>query len=160
MSRGSTWTNNDGLVVGFGIHDQDNERPGEVNRNELERELIVDYTYDNLPGATASDGGKAFLPAGSFLVSATLIVDGVWTDLTDMDIGFEQSDGTTAIDADGIDATLDAAACAAGAVIACDGADVGTVVSATLDAYIVATATAATAGSARLIVRYLPPYSA
>ena len=160
MSRGSTWTNDDGLVIGFGIHSQDNERPGEVNRNELERELIVDFTYDNLPGATASDGGKSYLPAGSFLVSATLLVDSVFTSETDLDIGFEQSDGTTAIDADGIDATLDAAALTAGAVIACDGADVGTVVSTTLDAYIVATSAAATAGAARLVVRYLPPYSA
>ena len=159
MSRGSTWANSDGLIVGFGIHTADNERPGEVNRNELEREVIVDFTYDNLPSATDLDGGKHLLPAGSFLVSASLIADGVFTDETDLDIGFEQLDGTD-IDADGIDVTLDAAALAAGAVIACDGADVGTVVSATLDAYIVATSAAATAGSARLIVRYLPPYSA
>lgn len=159
MSRSSTWTNSDGLVIGFGIHTTDGERPGETARDGIEKELIVDFSYNNLPGATASDGGKAFIPAGSYLVSATLIVGTVWTSETDLDIGTETLAGV-AIDADGIDVTLDAAALTAGAVIACDGADIGTVIDASNDAYIVATSAAATAGTARLVVRYLQPYSA
>jgi hypothetical protein len=157
MPRSNTWTNSDGLIVGFGTHSVDGQRPAEVSEEGNIREIEIEFTYDNFPTAVASDGGLGYMPAGSYLLDAYLRVSETFTSETALNIGTEQSDGTD-IDADGIDAALDAAALVAGAVIACDGADIGSVVDASNDAYFLVSASGnATAGKAKLVVRYIEP---
>lgn len=174
------WTNADGLVVKFGRQDVAggvNERPvvRHTNRSGLVQELVVDFDFNHLGSAETAaptewwdqDAGSgdtpdtpsgihAFLPNGCFLRAARLLVKTAFTtgDAGALNLGLYQSDAT-AIDVDGIDSAIAAASLTDGAIITCDGADVGTLVGAN-DAYIGAHASTGgfTAGAARLVVEF------
>lgn len=115
--------------------------------------IEYDVSHDCLPETGESLRLKR-IPAQSLIESATLYVEETWTGLTDLDIGLQQPDGT-AIDADGIDATLAAAQLVAGAVIVCDGALIDGNVGANA-AQVVMTQAGATAGKAKLRLTYVP----
>jgi len=159
MSRQQTWTNDDGLVVGYGPRTSSNENAGQVMVLGGNREVLqVNLEWDNLPtGDTVAPSMKSIpIPAGAVITRADLSVETAFTSggATTLSIGFVNSAGT-AIDLDGIDATIAKAALAANTNIVCDGALIGNNVG-TADAY-VSTTTATgpwTAGDAVLTIEY------
>lgn len=124
--------------------------------------LVMTLTGTDLgSSADTPQDHDAFIPAGSYIVSASLIVTTAWTSAgsATLTIGAYQQDGTT-VDADGIDATVALAALAANKGVACDGALVGgTATVGANDVYIEANyGTAAfTAGEAKLVIEYIEP---
>ena len=124
--------------------------------------LVMTITGTDLAASAATpQDHDAFIPAGSFITSASLIVTSAFTSggSATLTIGAYQQDGTT-VDADGIDATVALAALAANKGVACDGALVGgTATVGANDVYIEANyGTAAfTAGEAKLVIEYIEP---
>jgi hypothetical protein len=157
----TNWLNDDGLLIKYGPDRHLDSRPGVIQSNDPVETMEVPFTYDNLPGAVNGDYGIVNIPAGAYLVSAYIEVGTQFAGGTSLAIGTEQNDGT-AIDADGIftDAELPLANLTVGAVIAASaGADVGTIIDASNDAYVVVTATGTfTAGTAKLVIKYIKGY--
>jgi len=124
--------------------------------------LVMTLTGTDLgSSADTPQDHDAFIPAGSYITSASLIVTTAFTSggSATLTIGAYQQDGTT-VDADGIDATVALAALAANKGVACDGALVGgTATVGANDVYIEANyGTAAfTAGEAKLVIEYIEP---
>lgn len=112
-------------------------------------------SIDTTAGAVDFNNGEdAFIPAGSFLKSASLFATTTLVGGTSIDLGFKTAAGA-AIDEDGI---VDAATLAeinAGHV--CDGADIGTVIDASNDAYVSVSVVTGTfsAGVAKLVLEYI-----
>jgi hypothetical protein len=157
----TSWKNSDGLVIKYGPDRHLDRRPGVVNSNEPIETIEVEFDYENLPSAVDGDYGILNIPAGSYLVDAYIEVGTAWVGGTSLSVGTEQNDGTD-IDIDGIFNTTELATAnlTAGAVIAGSaGADLGTVISSTLDAYLAVVAAGTfTAGTAKLVVRYIKGY--
>jgi hypothetical protein len=133
-------------------------------------QLVIDFTFDNLPGFDEDAGGgstpdsfsglQARIPGGSYIESAYLLITEEWDSAgnnSTLTIGTYEQDGTV-IDADGIDAAIaEAAIDAVGDVVVCNGDQVGGVVGIGADdAYIRAvTANTPTSGAARLVINYI-----
>lgn len=156
MSRNAYWTNSDGLVVGFGTHDVDTGLAAKVSTMGETQELVLDLVgvdvADTAVPANLVTG--AFIPANSLVLSGLIIVDTAFAGATAvLDIGTYDSAGA-AVDDDGIHSAA-VVALTADTDIDCTGAVIGTVV--TADTYIAATydTAAFTAGTAKLIVRYI-----
>lgn len=163
MSR-TIWRNSDGLKVKFGSSTKPYaDNVGAFSAGPVEEVLVVDFDYTDLPSKNTNDTDAAKIPAGSMITGGYLLVDQAWVGGTSLAIGLVRSDGSTAIDADGLvtDAGVGAvAALTAGLVTVCDGALASNDVIGANDGYIYATATGTfTAGSARLVVKYIPPYT-
>lgn len=125
MTRKGTWTNNDGLVVGFGANLPERQESGvyETDGRTVQAHLAV--TFQSTLGAS---GAKITVPAGSFVKNVYLKVGTAWVGGTSLAFG----DATTP--AGFITATQAATAnLTAGAVIQAGGA------------YAIATGTSATA---------------
>lgn len=152
------WTNSDGLEVRF-----TNPEAGATGAGVpggATKELVLDFTFGTAVTA-AADGHEAFIPAGSYIKSATLIVTTAATSggTATLTIGLAQKDGSV-IDADGIDAAIALADLAAAKVVKCDGALSGGVASiGANNAYVYTTPTTAgdafTAGKGRLVIEYI-----
>lgn len=159
----TSYKNADGLVTYFGPRGVENERVRVVSGPGPWVTLMCDFEYDNLPGGVDGDLGKVAIPANSFIKEAHIqtrtAIAGSTPTLT---VGLEQSDGTTAIDADGIDAAIAASALSStNEVVICDGALVGALVGiGANDGYVVATTGGTvSAGAFTLVLTYLPPVS-
>lgn len=168
----SQWTNDDGLTVWFGEEQAQRTVPSPAHVSTMvgpKRVMVIDFTYDAIPAETSdldndgtNDGwndNDPYIPAGSYITSATLIATTDWAtaDAADLTIGLETKAGAV-IDADGIDAAIAAAALDLGDVVLCDGALVGgTVYTGTADAYVKAIIGTGsfTTGAARLIIEYI-----
>jgi hypothetical protein len=149
-----TYTNNDGLIESFGI-------PGDFASGQLKtqgarKELVIKIDgVAETPALGAHQDNESFLPAGAVLESAKLIVTTAFAGGTDISLGTEEKDGTD-IDVDGIDAAIATASLTLGAVIDCDGADIGTIVDSANDAYPALTTNGTfTAGEADLLLTYI-----
>ena len=125
--------------------------------------LILNLTGTELPsGAATPQDHDAFIPANSYIASATIIISTAFTSggSATLTVGAYQQDGST-IDADGIDATVALSVLNASTkAVACDGALVGAALSVgDNDCYIEAYyGTAAfTAGEAKLVIEYIEP---
>ncbi len=161
------WQNDDGLTVRFG---QDQARETKSLMAPAAgvgpvRYMVVDINFDDLPTFTTdlnNDGTNngfsdqdAYIPTGSYIKSASLIVETAFAGGTSYNIGLYNAAGS-AIDADGIDAGVATAALAADLAVACDGALVGGTALVTSDAYLVVAATGTfTAGKAKLVIEYI-----
>lgn len=152
MTRQSTWTNADGLVVGFGPNFPERNVAGVIETDGVVKEARLAITYQ-------SSGATVALPAGSVVLDVVVKVGTAWLGGTKVEIG----DGS---DADGwISATQGATAnLTAGASIVAGGAyaigDAATnkglgKVYASADTLDVAITGAYTAGSADVFVRYI-----
>jgi hypothetical protein len=152
MTRQSTWTNADGLVVGFGPNFPERNVAGVIETDGVVKEARLAITYQ-------SSGATVALPAGSVVLDVVMKVGTAWVGGTKVEIG----DGS---DADGwISATQGASAnLTAGASIVAGGAyaigDAATnkglgKVYASADTLDVAITGAYTAGSADVFVRYI-----
>ena len=161
------WQNDDGLTVRFG-QDQARETKSlmapPVGVGPV-RYMVCDLNYDDLPTYTTdlnNDGTKngfsdqdAYIPSGSYITRAWIIVETAFASGTSYNIGLYQQSGTV-IDADGIDAAVAVAALAANQAVDCDGQLVGTQDLLTADAYLVVAATGTfTAGKAKIVIEYI-----
>jgi len=164
MARESTWTNSDGLDVGFGTRDSKDNRGGPVQTTGNVEVLTYDLDWNHLPTAAtnAASTKDIPIPANSVIHRATLRVTEAFTSAgaTTLSLGLKELDGTD-IDADGIDATIAKTVIdAVGDVVQCDGALVGGLLTVgTADAYlssVVATGPY-TAGMAELVIEYSRP---
>jgi|SRR6056300_61946 hypothetical protein len=126
------------------------------------KSLVMVLTGTELPSAAATpQDNDAFIPAGSFIVSANLVVTSAFTSggAATLTIGAYEQDGSV-VDANGIDDAVALAAIGANKAVACDGALVGgTATVGATDVYIEAYyGTAAyTAGEAKLVIEYIEP---
>lgn len=152
------WTNSDGLEVRF--NGPEAGATGAQMVGGAAKELVLDFDFATAVTA-AADGHEAFVPAGSYIKKATLIVKDAATSsgTATLTIGLAQKDGTV-IDADGIDATIALAALGAAKVVLCDGALAGGTASVGANnAYVYTTPTTAgdafTAGTGRLVIEYI-----
>ena len=152
MTRKSTWTNADGLVVGFGPNYPERNEAGVLETDGVVKEARLAITYQ-------SSGATVALPAGSVVMDVVMKVGTAWAGGTDVQIG----DGS---DADGwISATQGAVAnLTAGATVRAAGAyaigDAATnrglgKVYASADTLDVAFTGTFTAGTADIFVRYI-----
>lgn len=163
----STWTNDDGLYIKYGREEGKIRQGGSINFSGATNKAIFYLDWDNMNahGTVTYLSDSYSIPKGAWLRSAVLYVDEAFVSATTnstLTLGFyRQGARTTAIDADGIDATIAEAALTAGATIVCDGADVGTLIDATYDALVTATVGTATltAGRARLELDFYTPYT-
>jgi len=162
------WTNNDGLTVRYGAEQKGypTPTPGEAYASGIFRQLVVDFSYDNLPldNVDSDNDGTldafvaAKIPANAYINRAILIVEEDWAtaDAAVLNLGLYTAAGA-AIDATGIDAAIAATALDTGDVVVCDGTLAGGGVTiGAADGYIGATITVGsfTTGKARLIVEY------
>ncbi len=173
MPRERTWSNNDGLVVGFGTHTEDNRVPAVTAERgsglKTLKVFIVGTALEDVGSVTAASfyPQSARLKRGARIRSAHFQVHEVFTSggAATLTIGtYKAQTPGTVDDQDGIDATVAIAAInGIGEIVVCDGALVnGTIpVGATSDSdvEIVATrATAAfTAGTGTLTIEYEEP---
>lgn len=153
------WTNSDGLEVRFVNPEAGPTGAGLESCGPI-KSIAVDFDFATAITA-AADGHEAFIPAGSYIVGAYLIVTTAATSAgtATLTIGLAQKDGTV-IDADGIDATIALAALGAAKVVRCDGAlSAGTASVGSANAYVYTTPTTAgdafTAGRGKLVVQYI-----
>lgn len=129
MARGNTWTNSDGLVVGFGTHTEDNDVPAEAN-NGVRKAVYVEIDLTDLADAFAAANRKpqeVRIPRGSVITSAYLEVLTAATSSGGgtLDIG-TWGVGDAADDPNGIvDAVTVTEMSEAGELHICDGAMVG-----------------------------------
>jgi hypothetical protein len=152
MTRASSWTNADGLIVGFGANIPERNVSGVYEHDGAVKEAHLAITYQ-------SSGANIDLPAGSVVLDVVLKVGTAWAGGTDVQLG----DGT---DPDGwISATQGAVAnLTTGATVRAAGAyaigDAATnrglgKVYASADTLDVAFTGTFTAGTATIVVRYL-----
>lgn len=163
MSRDETWLNSDGLKVGFGARTLENANAGNVRTVGID-EQMVKVLYDATALAdtdtAAAQGDEVPIPAGAIIKSADFVVETAFTTSASgtLDIGVKikagGASGSGANDDDGIDSAVAAGALTTGAVIACDGALIGT--KTTVDLYPAFTYDTGvfTAGKGYLVVRY------
>lgn len=161
------WQNDDGLTVRFG-QDQARETKSLMAPTAgvgPVRYMVCDLNYDDLPTYTTdlnNDGTNngfsdqdAYIPSGSYITRAWIIVETAFADGTSYNLGLYQQDGTV-IDADGIDAAVAVADMGANEAVDCDGQLVGTQDLLTADAYLVVAATGTyTAGKAKVVIEYI-----
>lgn len=160
--------NSDGVYRRYGRPRNTQGMPGEQQHlGPGGRNLEFDLVFDDLPDFTADldgdgtddgwSGNDMFIPSGSFIKSAYIVVEDAFAGGTSYNVGLYEVDGTV-IDADGIDAGVAVADLAADSAVVCDGALVGgTATTGSADAYLRVVPTGTfTAGKARLFVEYLP----
>lgn len=159
-----SYTNADGLYV-LTFKDKGEVLPQGVTAESPRSALIMDLTLTEVGstfGAANLTPNFPFIPAGSVIVGATLVMTTAATSggAATLTIGTYNAAGT-AIDADGIDAAVALTAIDAdGDVVRCDGAQAAGVLGyVSENAYIGAIyGTAAyTAGAAKLVVEYIKP---
>jgi hypothetical protein len=152
MTRASTWTNADGLIVGFGANIPERNVAGVYDTDGAVKEAHLAVTYQ-------SSGANIEIPAGSVVLDVVLEVGTAWAGGTKVELG----DGT---DPDGwISATQGAVAnLTTGATIVAGGAyaigDAATnrglgKVYASADTLDVTITGSFTAGTGTFIVRYI-----
>ena len=153
----ATWTNEDGLLLRFGV-DRAAERVDGIAQRKVQQ-LVVD-----LPSAAAladTDtaavaGDVTFIPAGANILSAVFVVDTAFTSSGGgtLDIGLKQAAGTN-IDDDGIDSAVAVAALGARQGVLCDGAMIGDKLE--FDSYVMFTYDTAVfqTGAGRLIIEFM-----
>lgn len=164
----SQWTNEDGLTIWFGNEQSERDTPSmsQPVTAGVTQQMVIDINYDDLPAETSdldndgtNDGwndNDPYIPAGSLITRAVLIVETAFAGGTSYNFGLSQKDGTV-IDADGIDAGVLTAALAANLAVQCNGALVGGTALVTADAYLKVAATGTfTAGKAKLFIEYIP----
>jgi hypothetical protein len=161
------WQNDDGLTVRFG-QDQARETKSLLAKTVTYGPvgyMVADINFDDLPTFTTdlnNDGTNngfsdqdAYIPSGSYITRAWIIVETAFASGTSYDIGLYNQAGSV-IDADGIDAAVAVADMGANEAVDCDGQLVGTQDLLTADAYLVVAATGTyTAGKAKLVIEYI-----
>lgn len=156
-----SYVNADGLEV-LTAGEQGTAAKRGTSLSSQKKALVMTITGTEVPSSVATpQDHDAFIPAGSYITSASLIVSTAFTSggSATLTIGTYTQAGA-AVDADGIDAAVALAAIGADKAVACDGAAVGgTATVGGADVYVEAIyGTAAfTAGEAKLVIEYIEP---
>ncbi len=156
-----SYVNADGLEV-LTAGEQGTAAKRGTSLSSQKKSLVMTITGTEVPSSVATpQDHDAFIPAGSYITSASLIVTTAFTSggSATLTIGTYTQAGA-AVDADGIDAAVALAAIGADKAVACDGAAVGgTATVGGADVYVEAIyGTAAfTAGEAKLVSEYIEP---
>jgi hypothetical protein len=156
-----SYVNADGLEV-LTAGEQGTAAKRGTSLSSQKKSLVMTITGTEVPSSVATpQDHDAFIPAGSYITSASLIVTTAFTSggSATLTIGTYTQAGA-AVDADGIDAAVALAAIGADKAVACDGAAVGgTATVGGADVYVEAIyGTAAfTAGEAKLVIEYIEP---
>ena len=156
-----SYVNADGLEV-LTAGEQGTAAKRGTSLSSQKKALVMNITGTEVPASVATpQDHDAFIPAGSYITSASLIVTTAFTSggSATLTIGTYQQDASV-VDAVGIDATIAVADLVANKAVACNGAAVGgTATVGAADVYIEAIyGTAAfTAGEAKLVIEYIEP---
>lgn len=166
MAREAT-TGRGGVYSHFGPRSTNEKVGGVQNVGGRFKDIVYKITYDDLPGGSTDDA-VAYVPIGARIIDCWFDVTTAFAGGTSYTVGLEQSDGTTAIDADGLFAGLilaDIDATQVDPLVAslygastpsAAGALIGST-PLTVNGYLVMAATGTfTAGAANVILRYLP----
>lgn len=164
MARNSTWSNADGLVVGFGTRTVEVNSAHGVNLGGQRQQLKVrvkggsEIKDSDVSGQLLYSGT---IPAGSLLESAKLIVKTAFAGTNAvMDIGTYNASTGAAVADNNIDSAIAVTSIDGdGDVITCDGAAIGTVLTVDSKVGITYDTAAFTAGEAELIIEYVTPVS-
>jgi hypothetical protein len=161
MARGNTWTNADGLVVGFASRDSLNVEDSVVHTKGRIKQMEVHINADTLSSLATGvvPSRKVFeMPEGAIVRHAYLHVTESFDALTSVVIGTKlQADGLT-VDDDGLCTIILLAALVAGATIEDTGAQVnGAPLAAASVVSFDVTGTAPTVGEAVLTIEYQEP---
>lgn len=170
MSRNATWTNSDGLVVGFGTHTLDNDVPAVTANADGSKTLKMVITLADLPDTFAAANRKPQEPIirrGSIIKSAHIqtLVAATSGGAATLDIG-TWGTGDVVDDADGLVADVTIAEMTTiGEVHVLDGAYINasgvTAVGSVADSDVVIAPSyetaVFTAGSVELVVTYVEP---
>lgn len=154
-----SYVNADGLEV-LTAGEQGTAAKRGTSLSSQKKSLVMNITGTEVPSSVATpQDHDAFIPAGSYITGAHLIVSTAFTSggSATLTVGSYTQAGA-AVDADGIDAAVAVAALVADKAVACDGALVGgTATVGGADVYIEAIyGTAAfTAGEAKLVIEYI-----
>ena len=140
----------------FGALPTQNKFGGESANGGKFKEIVLDFSYDDLPAADADNEMLAALPSGATITEAYIKVKTAMAGTSGtLTIGTAEADGGGAIDADGIDAAVAQAALTAGAIIVCDGAQVGGSAMSERAVITASTGGTVTAGVFEVTVRYI-----
>ena len=156
-----SYVNADGLEV-LTAGEQGTPAKRGTSLSSQKKSLVMNITGTEIPSSVATpQDHDAFIPAGSYITGAHLIVSTAFTSggSATLTVGTYTQAGA-AVDADGIDATIAVADLAADKAVACNGAAVGgTATVGGADVYVEAIyGTAAfTAGEAKLVIEYIEP---
>tara|TARA_Y100000992_G_scaffold301080_1_gene271120 strand:- start:9247 stop:9720 length:474 start_codon:yes stop_codon:yes gene_type:complete len=156
-----SYVNADGLEV-LTAGEQGTAAKRGTSLSSQKKALVMNITGTEVPSSVATpQDHDAFIPAGSYITGASLIVTTAFTSggSATLTIGTYEQDASV-VDADGIDATIAVADLVANKAVACNGAAVGgTATVGAADVYIEAIyGTAAfTAGEAKLVIEYIEP---
>ena len=93
MSKASEWTNDDGLVVGFGVRTSEDLRGGQTNTAGALEEMVIEFNYDDLPTGS-TDGSYGTVPANAIPVDAYFETVTAFAGGTSYDIDFVDSAGS------------------------------------------------------------------
>lgn len=159
MGRQAYWTNSDGLVVGFGTRSVETTSGTEVGGVSARKQVVVAIKGTDLADSDVTNQliYGVIIPANALLESAKLFVTTAFAGATAvMDIGTYNASSGATVDDDGIDAAVAVATLVDNAVVACDGAQIGTVLSANVKIGVTYDTAAFTAGEAFLVVEYIP----
>lgn len=167
MTLESNWANTSDVVRA-----SYNERPTDIKTGASPktsgstRELVVEFSYDDLPGTSATGGMEITIPANSIITDAYFDTLTAFAGGTSYDIGLNETDGSTAIDADGLWDLLPLAEINAANERSVSKTHAGTNSGALLDttlsaeAQVVVAATGTfTAGKGRIVIEYIPPFA-
>jgi hypothetical protein len=165
MPNRAKWVNPDGLDVYFGPRYTENQVAGVAGSGANSKRTIEAYIRGEEIIASVADGASgtlearsAAIPAGSTILSATLLVDELFVGATaTLDVGTTNILTGLVSDMNGLVAAQAVAGLTAGARIVGAGAQVGTKISVPLTLKFGYNAAAFTAGSARVIVEYIEP---
>lgn len=155
MTRKSTWSNADGLVVGFGPNTPERNGSGVVDMDGHTKVAQLYITKDSSFGST---GAKVQIPANSIVKSVHMKVGTAWVGGTSLAFGDAGSTGGWITATQGAQASLTAGAAiqaqGAYAYTATEGQLPGKVYASATDLYITAVGTF-TAGTATIVVEYV-----
>lgn len=158
MTQRATWTNSDGLVVGFGARYVTSNLGTQARTAGNVQELVLEINGADLTDATvpAEVISGAYIPADSLIIDANLVVTTAFVGVNAvLDIG-SASSAAAIVDDDGIDVAIATASLGDNVDIQCDGDLIGTVVTARTYIYASYDTAAFTAGYAKLVIRFMP----
>lgn len=105
MGRNATWTNEDGLVVGFGARTVEGGKQSVINNVGNTNEAVLHVTVTDIDDPTVDHSGDTsypLIPAGSHIDFVSIYsTEAVADTAATFDIGLYNADGT-AYDADGL----------------------------------------------------------
>ena len=146
--------NVNGRQTFFGVLPSKNKFGAEKASSGSTKEIVIEFSYDDLPAVDADNEMLATIPANAKVVAADLQVGTAWLGGTNITIGTSQADGGGVIDADGLIAAVVTANLTINSNHAGGGTDIGEASSSERQAITATTTGTFTAGDAILVVKY------